>query len=236
MANRTFATIKIATKEEVDNAFIVNFLKSMDYTKISPIEEFIWDENEDFIIIHYGPSLNFDAYDLVEEMSKEYPYTFSTIGHSYGNMQPTTVEYIVVYKDGEVIFEGKYPLVVFDEEGEMDDDGGNPIDEEATKAIQNKLETDKKEWFPTFYQSPDKQESEKEEITKLTEKEKQLLSSAIEYLCLTGFCDFGGEEGYEELNEKEFEKRSAKKLKVIHDKILGKGYSGYDSKKGENAG
>lgn len=41
MANRTFATIKIATKEEVDNAFIVNFLKSMDYTKISPIEEFI---------------------------------------------------------------------------------------------------------------------------------------------------------------------------------------------------
>ena len=27
MANRTFATIKIATKEEVDNAFIVNFFK-----------------------------------------------------------------------------------------------------------------------------------------------------------------------------------------------------------------
>lgn len=168
-------------------------------------------------------------------MSKEYPYTFSTIGHSYENMQPKTVEYIVVYKDGEVIFEEKYPLVVFEGEGEMNDDGSCPIDEEATKTIQNKLEADKKEWFPTFYQSPDKQELEKEEITKLTEKEKQLLSSAIEYLCLTGFCDFGGEEGYEELSEEEFEKRSAKKLKIIHDKILGKDYSYNGSKKEENA-
>ena len=105
-----------------------------------------------------------------------------------------------------------------------------------TKTIQNKLEADKKEWFPTFYQSSDKQEPEKEEITKLTEKEKQLLSSAIEYLCLTGFCDFGGEEGYEELSEEEFEKRSAKKLKIIHDKILGKDYSYNGSKKEENAG
>lgn len=235
MANRTFATIKIATKEEVDNAFIVDFLKGMDYTKISPIEEFVWEENKDFIVIHYGPSLNFDVYDLVEEMSKEYPYTFSTIGHSCGNMQPKTVEYIVVYKDGEVIFEEKYPLVVFEGEGEMNDDGSCPIDKEATKAIQNKLEADKKEWFPTFYQSSDKQEPEKEEITKLTEKEKRLLYSAIEYLCLTGFCDFDGEERYEELDEKEFEKRSAQKLKVIQDKILGKDYSYYDSTKEEDA-
>lgn len=235
MANRAFATIKIATKEKVDNACIVDFLKGMDFTKISPIEEFFWDKNKDFIVIHYGTSLNFDVYDLVEEMSKEYPYTFSTIGHSYENMQPKTVEYIVVYKDGEVIFEEKYPLVVFEGEGEMNDDGSCPIDEEATKTIQNKLEADKKEWFPTFYQSPDKQELEKEEITKLTEKEKQLLSSAIEYLCLTGFCDFGGEEGYEELSEEEFEKRSAKKLKIIHDKILGKDYSYNGSKKEENA-
>lgn len=40
MANRAFATIKIATKEKVDNACIVDFLKGMDFTKISPIEEF----------------------------------------------------------------------------------------------------------------------------------------------------------------------------------------------------
>lgn len=248
MANRTFATIKIATKEEVDNAFIVNFLKSMDYTKISPIEEFIWDENEDFIIIHYGPSLNFDAYDLVEEMSKEYPYTFSTIGHSYGNMQPTTVEYIVVYKDGEVIFEGKYPLVVFDEEGEIDDDGGYPIDEEATKTIQNKLETDKKEWFPTCYQSLEPLNPDEEDIVwkpsskevaeksseKLTEKEKDLLASMFEYLKLIGFVDVDGEED-EVLDEKELEVKTAQKIQVIQDKILGKGYSYYDSKKEEDA-
>ena len=68
----------------------------------------------------------------------------------------------------------------------------------------------------------------------MTEK-KELLSSAIEYLCLTGFCDFDGEEGYEELSEEEFEKRSAKKLKIIHDKILGKDYSCYDPEQEENA-
>lgn len=229
MVNRTFATIKIATKEEVDNKFIVDFLKGMDYTKISPIEEFIWEENKDFIVIHYGPSLNFDVYDLVEEMSKEYPYIFSTIGHSCGNMQPKTVEYIVVYKDGEVIFEGKYPLVVFEDEGEMNDDGSCPIDEEATKAIQNKLEADKKEWFPTFYQSSDKQEPEKEEITKLTKKEKRLLASMFEYLRLIGFSDVDGEED-EVLDEKELEVKTAQKIHVIQDKILGKDYSYYESK------
>lgn len=229
MDNLTFATIKIATKEKVDNAFIVDFLKGMDFTKISPMEEFFWDENKDFIVIHYGPSLNFDVYDLVEEMSKEYPYTFSTIGHSYGNKQSTTVEYIVVYKNGEVIFEGKYPLVVFGDEGEMNDDGSCPIDEEATKAIQNKLEADKKEWFPTFYQSSDKQEPEKEEIIKLTEKEKRLLASMFEYLRLIGFSDVDGEED-EALDEKELEVKTAQKIHVIQDKILGKDYSYYESK------
>lgn len=226
MANRTFATIKIATKEEVDNTFIIDFFNDVCSKMTSLIKGYMWDEDRNFVIVDYTPSLNFDIYDLVEEMSKEYPYTFSTIGHSCADMQPKTVEYIVVYKDGEVIFEEKYPLVVFEDEGEMNDDGGYPIDEEATKIVRKKLEVDKKEWFPTFY----------EKITKLTEKEKRLLSSAIEYLCLTGFCDFDGEEGYEELNEKEFEKRSAKKLKVIHDKILGKNYSYYDSEKEENAG
>lgn len=235
MANRTFATIKIATKEEVDNTFIIDLFESVRSKGAFRIKGYMWDEDRNFVIVDYIPSLDFDIYDLVEEISKHFPYTFSTIGHSYENMQPKTVEYIVVYKDGEVIFEEKYPLVVFEGEGEMNDDGSCPIDEEATKTIQNKLEADKKEWFPTFYQSPDKQELEKEEITKLTEKEKQLLSSAIEYLCLTGFCDFGGEEGYEELSEEEFEKRSAKKLKIIHDKILGKDYSYNGSKKEENA-
>lgn len=242
MANRTFATIKIATKEKVDNAFIVDFLKGMDYTKISPIEEFIWEENKDFIVIHYGPSLNFDVYDLVEEMSKEYPYTFSTIGHSCGNMQPTIVEYIVVYKNGEAIFEGKYPLVVFDEEGEMSD-------EKATEAIRNKLEADKKEWFPTCYKSleplnldeedvvwkPSSKEIVEKSSEKLTEKEKRLLASMFEYLRLIGFSDVDGEED-EVLDEKELEVKTAQKIQVIQDKILGKGYSYYDSKKEENAG
>lgn len=152
MANLTFATIKIATKEEMDNTFIIDFFRSINPEKTSYVRGYEFPEERDYVIINYTPSFNFDIYDLVEELSKYFPHTFSTIGHSYGNMQPTTVEYIVVYKNGEIIFEGDYPLVVFDYDGEMDDDGGYPIDEEATKAIQSKLEADKKEWFPTFYE------------------------------------------------------------------------------------
>lgn len=224
MANRAFATIKIATKEEVDNTFIIDLFESVRSKGTFRIKGYMWDEDNNFVIVDYIPSLDFDIYDLVEEISKHFPYTFSTIGHSYGNMQPTTVEYIVVYKNGEVIFKGEYPLVVFDEEGEMDDDGGYPIDEEATKAIRKKLEVDKKEWFPTFY----------EKIIKLTEKEKRMLYSAIKSLCLDGYCDFNIED-CEKLDEKELKRISAVRLKIILTKILGKDCSCYESRQEENA-
>lgn len=214
MANRTFATIKIATKEEVDNTFIIDFFNDVCSKRTSLIKGYMWDEDRNFVIVDYTPSLNFDIYDLVEEMSKEYPYTFSTIGHSCADMQPKTVEYIVVYKDGEVIFEEKYPLVVFEDEGEMNDDGGYPIDEETTKVVRKKLEVDKKEWFPTFY----------EKIIKLTEEEKRMLYSAIKSLCLAGYCDFDIED-CEKLDEKELKRISAVRLKIILTKILGKDYS-----------
>ena len=162
-------------------------------------------------------------------------------------MQLTTVEYIVVYKNGEVIFEDDYPLVVFDDDGEMDDDGGYPIDEEATKVVQSKLEADKKEWFPTFYQNlepinsddedivwqPSSEEVAEEPSEELTEKEKDLLVSMFEYLRLIGFVDFDGEE--EGLDEEELEAKTAQKIQVIQDKILGKDYSYNDSKKEEKA-
>lgn len=219
MASLTFATIKIATKEEMDNTFVIDFFRSINPEKTSYIRGYEFPEERDYVIINYTPSFNFDIYDLVEELSKHFPHTFSTIGHSYGNMQPTTVEYIVVYKNGEIIFEGDYPLVVFDESGKMNDEGEYPIDKEATKAILDKLEVDKKECFPTFY----------EKIEKLTEKEKRLLYSAIKFLCLTGYCDFDDED-CEEMNGKELKKRSAVRLKIILTKILGKGCSCYDSK------
>ena len=148
-------------------------------------------------------------------------------------------------KKGEVVFEGDYPLVVFENnDEEMDDDGGYPIDEEATKAIRNKLEADKKEWFPTFYQELEQLNSDEEDVVwqpssekvvkepfeKLTEKEKHLLASMFEYLRLIGFVDVDGEED-EGLDEKELEAKTAQKIQVIQDKILGNGYSYYDSKK-----
>lgn len=251
MASLTFATIKIATKEDVNNVFIFSFLKKLAAEKPYRFENIILSKNREYVIVNYVPALDFDIYDLVEELSKETPYTLSTIGHSYGNMQLTTVEYIVVYKNGEVVFEGDYPLVVFDDNGEMDDDGGYPIDEEATKAVRNKLEADKKEWFPIFYQEleglnsndedvvwrPSSEEVAEEPSEKLTEKEKDLLASMFEYLRLIGFVDVDGEEDevLEMLNEKELEAKTAQKIQVIQDKILGKDYFYNGSKKEENA-
>lgn len=241
MANLTFATIKIATKEDLNNVFIFSLLKKLATENPYRFESIVLSKNREYVIVNYIPALNFDIYELVEEISKKYSCTFSTIGHSYGNMQLTTVEYIVVYKNGEVIFEEEYPYVIFEEEGEMDDEGGYPIDKEATKAICNKLEADKKEWFPTLYQKsehlnsdgenivwrPSSEEVAKEPSEKLTEKEKRLLSSMLEYLRLIGFVDVDGEEE-DGLDEEELEARTIQRIQTIKDKILGKDYSSND--------
>ena len=237
MANLTFATVKIATKEDLNNVFIFSLFKKLATEKPFRFVNIILSKNREYVIVNYIPSLDFDIYDLIEEISKRYSCTFSTIGHSYGNMQPTTVEYIVAYKNGEVVFEGDYPLVIFDESGKMNDEGEYPIDKEATKAIRNKLEADKKEWFPILYQKsehlnsdgenivwqPSSEEVAKEPSEKLTEKEKRLLSSMFEYLRLIGFVDADGEEEHE-LDEDELEAKTAQKIQIIQDKILGKGY------------
>lgn len=238
MANLTFATIKIATKEDLNNVFIFSLFKKLATEKPFRFESIILSKNREYVIVNYIPSFDFDIYNLIEEISKRYSCTFSTIGHSYGNMQPTTVEYIVAYKNGEVVFEGDYPLVIFDESGKMNDEGEYPIDKEATKAIRNKLEVDKKEWFPTLYQKSEHLDSDEENIVwqpsskevaekpseKLTEKEKDLLASMFEYLRLIGFVDADGEEEHE-FDEDELEAKTAQKIQVIQDKILGKDYS-----------
>ena len=241
MANLTFATVKIATKEDLNNVFIFSLFKKLATEKLFRFVNIILSKNREYVIVNYIPSLDFDIYDLIEEISKRYSCTFSTIGHSYGNMQPTTVEYIVAYKNGEVIFEEEYPYVIFEEEGEMDDEGGYPIDKEATKDIRNKLEADKKEWFPTLYQKsehlnsvgenivwwPSSEEVATEPSEKLTEKEKRLLSSMLEYLQIIGFVDVDGEEE-DGLDEEELEARTTQRIQTIKDKILGKDYSSND--------
>ena len=132
-------------------------------------------------------------------------------------------------------------MAVFDNEGEMPD-------EEVAEAIRNRLEADKKEWFPTFYQNSESLNSDDEDIVwkpsskeivekpskDLTEKEKRLLFSMFEYLRLIRFADVDDEED-EALDEKELEAKTAQKIQVIQDKLLGKDYSYYDSKKEENA-
>ena len=149
MASITFATITISTKEAGDNTFIYDWFSNLG-DKAHAIRSVSLLEDKMSVIVDYAPLWDFDVYDLVESLSKEFSNTFVTLGHCYSNMQLTTTEYIVVYKDGEIIFDECYPLVVFEEDGEMDDDGGYPIDEEATKLIQEKFEKDKKEWFTSL--------------------------------------------------------------------------------------
>lgn len=149
MASITYATITISTKEAGDNTFIYDWFSNLG-DKAYAIRGISLSDDKTNVVVNYAPLWDFDVYDLVESLSKEFSNTFVTLGHCYGNMQLTTTEYIVVYKDGEIIFDEGYPLVVFEEDGEMDDDGGYPIDEEATKLIQEKFEKDKKEWFTSL--------------------------------------------------------------------------------------
>ena len=60
----------------------------------------------------------------------------------------------------------------------------------------------------------------------LTDSEKELLSSMLDYLIISGFCDFSID--YEELTEEELEKQNAEKILKIKEKILGKDYSSND--------
>lgn len=60
----------------------------------------------------------------------------------------------------------------------------------------------------------------------LTDSEKELLSSMLDYLIISGFCDFSID--YEELTEEELEKQSAEKILKIKEKILGKDYYSND--------
>ena len=243
MATLTSVTIKIATKENVNNVFIFSLLKKMATEKPFYFESIVLSKNREYVIANCIPDFVLDVCDLIKEISAKYPCTFSTFHiHSFGNTQPITIECIIVYKNGEAIFKGNYPFTVFDKDGEIPS-------EKIVKAIRNRLEADKKEWFPTCYKSleplnldeedvvwkPSSKEIVEKSSEKLTEKEKRLLASMFEYLRLIGFSDVDGEED-EVLDEKELEVKTAQKIQVIQDKILGKGYSYYDSKKEENAG
>ena len=243
MATLTSVTIKIATKENVNNVFIFSLLKKMATEKPFYFESIVLSKNREYVIANCIPDFVLDVCDLIKEISAKYPCTFSTFHiHSFGNTQPITIECIIVYKNGEAIFKGNYPFTVFDKDGEIPS-------EKIVEAIRNRLEADKKEWFPTCYKSleplnldeedvvwkPSSKEIVEKSSEKLTEKEKRLLASMFEYLRLIGFSDVDGEED-EVLDEKELEVKTAQKIQVIQDKILGKGYSYYDSKKEENAG
>lgn len=150
MSNYTFATIKIATQESVDNTFILDWFRKLSKKETLAIQQIQLSHDKTHIDVHYIPVQNFDIDKILVNLSKEFSNTFVTIGHLYSNMQFTTVEYLVVFKNGDIIVDEKYPHAIIDEENRYDEDGLPNFDEEKSKEAINKLNKAKSKWFTTF--------------------------------------------------------------------------------------
>ena len=150
MSNYTFATIKIATQEFVDNTFILDWFKQLSKEETLAIRQIQLSHDKTHIAVHYSPVTSFDIDKILVNLSKEFSNTFVTIGHLYSNMQFTTIEYLVVFRNGEIIVDEKYPHAIIDEENRYDEDGLPNFDEEKSKEAQENLKKAKTEWFKTF--------------------------------------------------------------------------------------
>lgn len=150
MSNYTFATIKIATQEFVDNTFILDWFKQLSKEETLAIKQIQLSYDKTHIDVHYSPVTSFDIDEILVKLSQDFPNTFVTIGHLYNNMQFTTIEYLVVFRNGEIIVDEKYPHAIIDEENRYDEDGLPNFDEEKSKEAINKLKKAKSQWFTTF--------------------------------------------------------------------------------------
>lgn len=150
MSNYTSAEITITTKEPVDNTFILEWFKNLPKKETSAIESIQLSNDKTHIDIYYYPTYSFDIDEMLARMSKEFPNTFVTIGHMYSNMDPFTKEYLVVFKDGEIIVDEIYPHAVIDENDPFDEYGIFNYDEEKSEIAIQKLNRAKAKWFTTF--------------------------------------------------------------------------------------
>lgn len=155
MSNYTFATIKIATQEFVDNTFILDWFKQLSKEETLAIKQIQLSYDKTHIDVHYSPVTSFDIDEILVKLSQDFPNTFVTIGHLYNNMQFTTIEYLVVFRNGEIIVDEKYPHAIIDEENRYDEDGLPNFDEEKSKEAISKLNKAKSQWFTTFDSSID---------------------------------------------------------------------------------
>ena len=150
MSNYTSAEITIATQEPVDNTFILDWLKNLPKEETLAIESIQLSNEKTHIDMHYYPAYSFDIDEMLATMSKEFPNTFVTIGHMYSNLDPFTKEYLVVFKDGEIIVDEVYPHAVLDENNPWDEYGIFNYDEEKSEIAIQKLNQAKTKWFTTF--------------------------------------------------------------------------------------
>ena len=150
MSNYTSAEITIATKEPVDNTFVLEWFKNLPKEETLAIESIQLSNNKTHINMYYYPAYSFDIDEMLARMSKEFPNTFVTIGHMYSNMNPFTKEYLVVFKDGKIIIDKVYPHAVLDENNPWDEYGIFNYDEEKSEIAIQKLNQAKAKWFTTF--------------------------------------------------------------------------------------
>lgn len=160
MSNYTSAEITIATKELVDNTFILDWFKTLPKNETSAIESIQLSNDKTHIDIYYYPAYSFDIDEMLARMSKEFPNTFVTIGHMYSNIDPFTKEYLVVFKDGEIIVDEVYPHAVLDENEPFDKYGIFNYDEQKSEIAIQKLNQAKTKWFTTFDSLNDKNSNE----------------------------------------------------------------------------
>jgi len=133
MASIRFGNIEITAQENKDNTFIFEWFKNLNSEITENFNDITLSGDKTTVVIDYYPTRVCDIYSLLSELSKSYPdEIFATIGYYYSNMENIEEKYIVVYKNGETIFDNDYSFYK-----------GN------VEVIQEKLEADKKQWFTT---------------------------------------------------------------------------------------
>ena len=148
MSTYTRSEITIATKEAVNNTFISRWFQNIPKDQQASIRKVVLSNDKTHVDICYHPALEIN--ELLASLSKEVSYTLVTVGHNYSNMSPFTVEYLTVFKNGDIIIDKALPYAVIDENNPFDDEGCPNFDQEASQKAFQHVKAVKAKWFTTF--------------------------------------------------------------------------------------
>ena len=173
MSTYTRSEITIATKEAVDNTFILKWFQNLPEDQQADIRNVILSDDKTHVDVCYHPALEMD--ELLANLSKEVSYTLVTVSHNYSNMSPFTVEYLTVFKNGDIIIDEALPYAVIDENNPFDDEGCPNFDQEASQEAFQHVKTVKAKWFTTFDIN-----KEEDEVILTPDELERLLNSLFE--------------------------------------------------------